>query len=82
MIISSDKPVILGDGVDVANVRFLSDTENDIEYAINEGLYTVTPVLMRSGYVASVDVACDTPSQSIVIESGESKLIIYCVGVP
>lgn len=85
-MINLSKQIIYGDGIDAATVQFSALSENqEISFSINGTPHTALadiPTTWSQLWYARVDITCDTPNQTIIVEQGTERAVIYSVGAP
>lgn len=77
--LSPSQQIILADGEDVARVTISGEPGATIGYAINGESQSLT--LDESG-IDEIELTCDTPSTTILVQLGYAKAVIYAVEVP
>lgn len=77
--LSPSQQIILADGVDTAVVVVAGEPGSTIDFTINGEPQSL--ILDDSG-MDKIELSCDTPSTTILVQAGSAKAVIYAVEVP
>lgn len=77
--LSPSQQIILADGVDVARVTITGNPNDIVDYTINGE--PVTTDLDGLG-IDVIELTCDTPNTTLVVQAGTAKAVVYAVEVP
>jgi hypothetical protein len=79
LTLSPSQQIILADGVDAAVIVVAGEPGATIDFTVNGEPQNIT--LDESG-VDKIELTCDTPSTTLLVQSGSAKAVIYAVEVP
>lgn len=77
--ISPSQQIILADGVDAAIITLQGAPGTSVEYTIND---VPQATLLNSVGADTIELTCDTPNTTIVVQAGDARAVIYAVEVP
>lgn len=77
--LTPSQQIILADGVDVALVTITGEPGATVDYTVNGQAFQTT--LDASG-TDTIELNCDTPNTTLVVEAGTARAVIYAVEVP
>lgn len=72
------KQIIFGNGLDSAEVYIDGEVGQTVNYTINGTSYSA---ILGSDGRETIQITCETPTMSIIVECEGQKAIIYSVGV-
>jgi len=76
------KNIIAGDGVDHTDVYIDGEAGEEVSYLINGEQFTAVLEDLGNSGRETLEITCDTPNTTIVVQCGESVVVIYAVEVP
>lgn len=77
--LSPSQQIILADGIDVAQITITGEPGATVEYTVNSEPFST--VLDESG-MDVIELVCDTPNTTLVVQAGTARAVIYSVEVP
>lgn len=78
-VLSPSQQIILADGMDIARVTITGEPNMLVEYTVNGQQLSLT--LDESG-MDTIELDCDTPNTTLLVQAGTAKAVIYAVEVP
>lgn len=76
--LSPSQQIILADGADIATVTITGEPGGTIIYTVNGDEQSL---VLTSG-TDTIELTCDTPSTTLLVQAGTAKAVIYAVEVP
>lgn len=77
--ISPSQQIILADDIDVAKITIRGEPGATIDYTVNNEPFQT--ILDASGQ-DTIELTCDTPNTTLLVQSETAKAVIYAVEVP
>lgn len=77
--IDPSQQIILADGEDIAKVTFRGEPGATVDYTINGQAQSLT---FDDTGADTLELTCDTPNTTLLVQSGTAKAVIYSVEVP
>lgn len=79
IMITPSQQIILSDGNDIAKITITGEPGATVDYTVNGQAQTL--VLGESG-IDTLELTCDTPNTTLLIQAGTAKAVIFAVEVP
>lgn len=77
--LTPSQQIILANGEDIARVTITGEPGATVEYTVNGQVLSLT--LDASG-MDTIQLDCDTPNTTLLVQAGTARAVIYAVEVP